>query len=97
MERSADDEQRLSTAANDVLHLTQTRMRNFRGRSGEAVRRAHFLNGRGRDREELPAHPKENDLFGAGRAVLRWRRRPHYRTPTGAMRARLSTRFSRAA
>src|SRR5690242_20184798 len=97
MKRSAHDEQRLSAAVNDFFNLAHGRMRNFARHTDQAVSGAYFLNRRGRDAKEWAAHSKENDPFGAARAVLRWRRGPHYRTPTGATRARLRTRFSSAA
>src|SRR5260370_38588881 len=97
MHGAVDNKEGSVTAAHNVAHFSKTRRADFHRRARHAVSAAHFLDGSGRDGEELSAHTEQDDLFCFRRTRLRWGRQTHYRTPAGVVRQIPKTRFSMAA
>src|SRR5216684_617040 len=60
-----DHVERIFAAMDAVLNLGKIGMRDFLCGANEAIHAAHFLNGGGRDSEELAAYAKQNYLLGA--------------------------------
>src|ERR1700733_1469890 len=91
------------TALYRVPNFANFGLRNLVRRTRKRVDTPHLLHGRRRNRKQLTADSKENDLFTTYRLRLDGSGESHYftptgvLTPTGAVLLRPMTRFSIAA
>src|SRR5690242_6420729 len=63
MRSAAYEKQGIGAAPHELADFVDARRADFVSAAREAVRAAHFLNRRGRQREELFANAKKNDLL----------------------------------
>src|SRR5579862_8032271 len=85
MDRAVYDVQVVLTALHHVADFANFGCRNFARRTGQRVDAADFLDGRRRNREELTADAKQNDLFAAHGLGFDGSGESHYFTPTGVL------------